>query len=237
MELFDSFLVWVTEFLGGHLYEGIFLAALIETIIPPIPTLAIFPTAGFLASLYISFIEQHILDLQQLISQKEFQPHHDAEFQFLLPYAYASCVATILPKPCFDSFSISGIPLTEKSIMENYARNIELNYGDWQMSDRFWNNENNELELPAIICTEFVADGITQYRMAKWVDSQTISSFENHRNDSLCDKWLAPNTDNLNSYVVTSEHYPLTWWGALQIMIPLLIIAIIITSVLVIRRK
>jgi len=50
MEPFDSFLVWVTEFLGGHLYEGIFLAALIETIIPPIPTLAIFPTAGFLAS-------------------------------------------------------------------------------------------------------------------------------------------------------------------------------------------
>ncbi len=50
MEPFDSFLVWITEFLGGHLYEGIFLAALIETIIPPIPTLAIFPTAGFLAS-------------------------------------------------------------------------------------------------------------------------------------------------------------------------------------------
>jgi len=50
MEPFDSFLAWVTEFLGGHLYEGIFLAALIETIIPPIPTLAIFPTAGFLAS-------------------------------------------------------------------------------------------------------------------------------------------------------------------------------------------
>ena len=50
MELFDSFLVWITEFLGNHLYEGIFLAAIIETIIPPIPTLAIFPTAGFLAS-------------------------------------------------------------------------------------------------------------------------------------------------------------------------------------------
>ena len=50
MEPFDSFLIWVTEFLGDHLYEGIFLAALIETIIPPIPTLAIFPTAGFLAS-------------------------------------------------------------------------------------------------------------------------------------------------------------------------------------------
>ncbi len=50
MEPFDSFLVWITDFLGDHLYEGIFLAALIETIIPPIPTLAIFPTAGFLAS-------------------------------------------------------------------------------------------------------------------------------------------------------------------------------------------
>ncbi len=49
MELFDSLLAWIADFLGGRLYEGIFLAALIETIIPPIPTLAIFPTAGFLA--------------------------------------------------------------------------------------------------------------------------------------------------------------------------------------------
>ena len=50
MEPFDSFLIWIADFLGDHLYEGIFLAALLETIIPPIPTLAIFPTAGFLAS-------------------------------------------------------------------------------------------------------------------------------------------------------------------------------------------
>lgn len=50
MEPFDSFLIWISELLVAHLYEGVFLAALIETIIPPIPTLAIFPTAGFLAS-------------------------------------------------------------------------------------------------------------------------------------------------------------------------------------------
>ena len=50
MEPFDSFLTWIADFLGTHLYEGIFLAALLETIIPPIPTLAVFPTAGFLAS-------------------------------------------------------------------------------------------------------------------------------------------------------------------------------------------
>jgi membrane protein DedA with SNARE-associated domain len=50
LEPFDSFLIWISEFLAGHLYEGIFLSALLETIVPPIPTLAIFPTAGFLAS-------------------------------------------------------------------------------------------------------------------------------------------------------------------------------------------
>lgn len=119
---------------------------------------------------------------------------------FETKYAYAGCVAPLIGPagPCFDSFSISdGSQLTEKSIMENYARNIELNYGDWQMSDRNWDDEDTALQLPAIICTEFVADGMKQYRMAKWVDLRTISSFENHRDDSLCDKWLAPIDDGV----------------------------------------
>ena len=50
MEPLDFLLIWLTDFLGNHLYEGVFLAALLETIIPPIPTLAVFPTAGFIAS-------------------------------------------------------------------------------------------------------------------------------------------------------------------------------------------
>lgn len=50
MEQLDSFLSWISELISGHLYEGIFLAALIETIVPPVPTLAVFPAAGFLAS-------------------------------------------------------------------------------------------------------------------------------------------------------------------------------------------
>jgi len=119
-----------------------------------------------------------------------------------IPYSYASCAAPLLgpPGPCFDSFMVSADgPLTERSIMENYARNIERNYGNWQMSDRNWSDKNTPLQLPAIICTEFVADGAKQYRMAKWVDSHTISSFENHRDDSLCDKWLAPIDDGVKT--------------------------------------
>lgn len=114
-------------------------------------------------------------------------------------YSYASCAAPLFgpPGPCFDVFSLSGEPLTERTIMENYARNIEMNYDDWKMSDRDWSNEDIVLDLPAIICTEFVADGMTQYRMAEWVDLHTISSFENHRDDSLCGKWLTPIDDGV----------------------------------------
>jgi len=115
----------------------------------------------------------------------------------ILPNAYAGCATTILPQPCFDSFVVNHESLTEKSIMENFARNIEVNYPNWKRSDRNWDDFDEKLSLPAIICTEFVADGITQYRMAKWVDAYKISSFENHRNDWLCNKWLPPIDDGI----------------------------------------
>ena len=48
--VFEVFVEWVSALLAEYLYAGVFIAAIIETIIPPIPTLAVFPTAGYLAS-------------------------------------------------------------------------------------------------------------------------------------------------------------------------------------------
>jgi len=46
----ESLIELITTLIEDYLYLGVFLAALIETIIPPIPTMAVFPTAGFIAS-------------------------------------------------------------------------------------------------------------------------------------------------------------------------------------------
>jgi len=46
----QAIIQWISELLSEYLYLGVFLAALIETIIPPIPTMAVFPTAGYIAS-------------------------------------------------------------------------------------------------------------------------------------------------------------------------------------------
>ena len=46
----ESIIEFITALISDYLYLGVFLAALIETIIPPIPTMAVFPTAGFIAS-------------------------------------------------------------------------------------------------------------------------------------------------------------------------------------------
>jgi hypothetical protein len=150
-------------------------------------------TPGFLESLYTSFIEPIFFDIADVLEIK---------------YAYAGCAATFPPQPCFDSFRISHEPMTQKSIMESFARNIEVDHPDWQMSDRKWNSFEEKMSLPAIICTEFVAYGGTHYRMAEWIDESKISSFENHRNDWMCNKWFPPVDDGITIKWDKSHYLP-----------------------------
>ena len=56
----ESLIEFVTALITDYLYLGVFLAAIIETIIPPIPTMVAFPTAGFIAA-------QNGLELPELI--------------------------------------------------------------------------------------------------------------------------------------------------------------------------
>jgi len=46
----ESIIQWVISLVSDYLYTGIFTAALIETIFPPIPSEVIFPFAGYIAS-------------------------------------------------------------------------------------------------------------------------------------------------------------------------------------------
>lgn len=43
----QGFFEWVISLVSDNLYPGVFLAALLETVIPPIPSEAIFPLAGY----------------------------------------------------------------------------------------------------------------------------------------------------------------------------------------------
>jgi membrane protein DedA with SNARE-associated domain len=42
-----SFIEWVISLVSENLYPGVFFAALVETIFPPIPSEAVFPLAGY----------------------------------------------------------------------------------------------------------------------------------------------------------------------------------------------
>ena len=44
----ESFIDWIISIISNNIYPGVFLAALIETVFPPIPSEAIFPLAGYL---------------------------------------------------------------------------------------------------------------------------------------------------------------------------------------------
>jgi len=44
----QAFIEWVVSLVSDNLYPGVFLAALLETIFPPIPSEAVFPLAGYI---------------------------------------------------------------------------------------------------------------------------------------------------------------------------------------------
>jgi membrane protein DedA with SNARE-associated domain len=44
----EAFIEWVVALVSDNLYPGVFFAALIETIFPPIPSEAVFPLAGYI---------------------------------------------------------------------------------------------------------------------------------------------------------------------------------------------
>jgi membrane protein DedA with SNARE-associated domain len=46
----QSFIQWISSLISEYLYAGVFAAAIIETVFPPIPTMAVFPIAGYVAS-------------------------------------------------------------------------------------------------------------------------------------------------------------------------------------------
>lgn len=46
----QSFIQWISSLISDYLYAGVFAAAVIETVFPPIPTMAVFPFAGYIAS-------------------------------------------------------------------------------------------------------------------------------------------------------------------------------------------
>ena len=51
MNPIEQIIQWITGLVTEEtLYIGVFLASFIETVFPPIPTLAVFPLAGFIAS-------------------------------------------------------------------------------------------------------------------------------------------------------------------------------------------
>lgn len=50
MNELQGLIQWISSLVSEYLYLGVFVAAIIETVFPPIPTAAIFPFAGYFAS-------------------------------------------------------------------------------------------------------------------------------------------------------------------------------------------
>lgn len=50
MEAIDALAAWLLGAISENLAVGVFVASLVETIVPPVPTLLVLPTAGYAAS-------------------------------------------------------------------------------------------------------------------------------------------------------------------------------------------
>ncbi len=48
MSEIEALVEWITTLISDNLYPGVFLAALLETVFPPIPSEIVFPLAGYL---------------------------------------------------------------------------------------------------------------------------------------------------------------------------------------------
>jgi len=44
----DAFIQWIISLVSENIYPGVFFAALVETVFPPIPSEAVFPLAGYI---------------------------------------------------------------------------------------------------------------------------------------------------------------------------------------------
>ncbi len=119
---------------------------------------------------------------------------------FIIADAYGACAGSLIGfnGPCFDAFmGFTDQDVSKKTIMENFHKHMESRHGELQIPDRAWDSYETPIQLPAILCTEFVVDGMKQYRMAQWMDYSQISSWENHYNPLLCTQWLAPIDDGI----------------------------------------
>lgn len=47
MSEIESLIQWITTLVSDNLYSGVFIAALLETVFPPIPSEVVFPLAGY----------------------------------------------------------------------------------------------------------------------------------------------------------------------------------------------
>lgn len=138
---------------------------------------------------------------------------------FVITNAYAGCSGSLIGfnGPCFDSYMGSAEPMTQKTIMENFHKYMESRHDELQIPDRNWDSYVTPIQLPAILCTEFVIDDMKQYRMAKWVDAGKISSWEAHYNPLLCTKWLAPIDDGIK-VTWDEELYESDGFGVIQVI-------------------